>query len=446
MKILTMEHKKNMVTKCVGKQSQSTKLVICVAVLLLAFVVFSSSAAALGVKPASMSYVRDSTQAVTLEKSFTVTLDAAMGQDTIILLSAHGPLANYIQLPANRLVVDGELDEYTINYVLSLPANYQLRDEQSYIGIQAATDGQSLLTSNIALKHNVHVEGPHLGKRISSRLLTRTNTDTVSLIAEVTNIGQRPLLNLSTIFTLKDQDGNLVFESDTPAQELLLTNTTTFVVDVPRSIATDDSYVLSADIMYDGFIHEKHKEVLVGTAYITPVSFAIDTETNSDVLPYTFTVRNKWGKDLDLVDAKLQFVLKETDNALLQAQEQQTQLTKKTISLPQFTLTAYEEKDIEYFLDRSDLVAGEYEAVLVLSSPQLYAQSKKTYDLVLPRQKNTLASSVDSITGTASGFFKQVGMFFDFIGKYITLNQLITYLLLLFIIVFTIVILRKLQT
>lgn len=266
---------------------------------IILFLVISSISYALGVTPARkiVNFEPDA------EYELQLKIRNKDSKDMAVLISAEGELSEYIDIPENIVTFTSDEAEKTIDYVLSLPGNFErpgthkseLIISEHYSG--AGRKAETAASVAVAIVSELWVRVPFPGKYAEAQLYisAKNTSEPVRFTIGITNFGKENIEKAKAKLRILDPQNNEVSAVDT--NEISLKSKTTgelkaeWLPDVKPG-----SYHVVAEIIYDNKKLVLERDFYLGNLIIRIKSVSVKDFSLGQIAAFNILLESEWNE------------------------------------------------------------------------------------------------------------------------------------------------------
>ncbi|MDP3733934.1 MAG: hypothetical protein Q8R37_01780 [Nanoarchaeota archaeon] len=266
-------------------------------VWLLALLLIVNVVLALGIRPVKTMIISDDLKTETVEgKLWVVNTDR---QEFTATVSVEGEMAEYVKLNTKELKFREDDDALAVDFSVTLPEEVPPGTSTADIIIQQTMDvpdGETVISSQIVLKHKIIIEGPYPDKYVVASLNFFENKDKIRLVSQVENRGKTDIGKIKTKFYVNDkQQKQQVVE--TAETDLKQKENKLLDVQIDKDLFERGEFEVSAVTTFDGQTTEVIKNLIVGRPDID-ITYFDKFFIAHTINQYSLDLLNQWNKEI----------------------------------------------------------------------------------------------------------------------------------------------------
>ncbi len=291
-----------------------------------------------------------------------------------------GELKDYIKLQQQIIELGPNENKKSFSYYITLPQNLPPGTKTAEIifkELPREESGETLITTSIALIHELKVNVPYPGKYAEAEFNIKTSKNNARFYIRISNKGQENIKKTNAVITIYDKSNNPIKEITTDEIALQKNERKELIAEWDSEFS--GTYIAKAKILYDKKQLNLEKAFTFGDFYIIPLGLQTESYNPLDISSLTLKVKNLAYEEIKDFTSKI--ILSDKNQDI------------EALSNPE-NIKGKEEKEIRLFLESQNLELKEYTGKLILE----YSNKNKEYDIIADVKKDSIDFKIKGIT------------------------------------------------
>jgi hypothetical protein len=336
--------------------------------LVIASLVFASTAAALGLSPVKT--IVDFEPGASSTHGFN--LISTVNREMDLSFRVDGALKDYITLSQDTMHFESGQSSQSLGFSLDLPNNLPPGPQEGYIIIEEMPSqdaGGSTLSATFQMYHRVIVSAPYPEKHAEAGLSVAASGEDISITTVVRNVGTMDISSLRVRFDVFDGDELLdYYVADD--EELKAGSEKEFIMLVEKGSARPGEYTINSTVDYDGNLIPLSKGMKIGKPYVEIMEYD-QVFVSDQINRFDVAFMNKWNRPV-------------TAFAVIHISREGEKVSEiKTIS---FETPPWRKEIITAYLDARKIEPGEYDASLTAHYENMTSEKQFTINVLTLRE------------------------------------------------------------